>query len=117
MRIVIDLDGTLCELRQSHMTYSELEPLPGAIEGVKQLKNQGHEIIIHTARNMKTQHGNVGKVIANVGKQTLDWLDRYEIPYDEVVFGKPYGEVYIDDLALSFKNWPDALTWIKEIQV
>lgn len=32
MRIVIDLDGTLCELRKEHMTYLELKPLPGAIE-------------------------------------------------------------------------------------
>lgn len=63
---------------------------------------------------MKTQAGNVGKVTANVGKQTIQWLDQHSIPYDEIVFGKPYGQVYIDDLAISFKSWPETLSNVRE---
>lgn len=105
MRIVIDLDGTICHLKQPHQSYGDLVPMAGAVSAIRQLKQSGHIIIIHTARNMKTQEGNVGKVLAHVGKITLDWLDRFDVPYDEIVFGKPYGDIYIDDLALPFDDW------------
>ena len=42
----------------------------------------------------------VGAVVADVGMVTLDWLKKHEIPHDEVCFGKPWGQFYIDDLAV-----------------
>ena len=53
-----------------------------------------------TARRMKTHKGNVGAVIADVGTITFQSLERYEIPYDEVFFGKPWADIYVDDLAV-----------------
>jgi len=107
MRIVIDLDGTICPIRKSGQTYSDLEPLPGAVEKIKNLKSAGNYIIISTARNMGTQEANLGKVMKNIGKITLDWLEKHEIAYDEIYFGKPNAEIYIDDRALRFENWND----------
>ncbi|UFJ42456.1 HAD hydrolase family protein [Brevibacillus humidisoli] len=114
MRIVIDLDGTICQLKGAGDTYETLAPVPGAVEAVKRLKQAGHEIVIHTARNMKTQRGKVTDVIASVGQVTLDWLDRHGVPYDEVVFGKPYGDVYIDDLAIRFCDWQETMAQLAE---
>ena len=37
------------------------------------------------------------------------WLERHGIEYDEIYFGKPNAEVYIDDRALRFSTW-DAIT-------
>ena len=107
MRIVVDLDGTICELKLPGQTYAEVLPKPGAVDALRGMKEQGHTIIIYTARHMKTCQGNVALVAARVGKITLDWLERYEVPYDEIIFGKPYGDVYIDDLALRFTGWAD----------
>lgn len=109
MRIVIDLDGTICTLKQPGQTYADVLPLPGAKQAICTLKQLGHEIIIYTARNMKTQDGNVGRVVHHIGKVTLDWLDKHGIPYDEIVFGKPYGDVYVDDLACTFDSWPSVM--------
>jgi capsule biosynthesis phosphatase len=105
MRIVIDLDGTICPIRQSNQKYSELIPLENAVEKINELKRDGHYIIISTARNMATCESNIGKVLKNVGKITLEWLDKYNIPYDEIFFGKQNADVYIDDRALRFENW------------
>ena len=105
LRIVIDLDGVICTLKKEGESYSEVAPLPGAIEKLKQLKKDGHYIIIHTARHMLTTENNMGLINKKIGKITLDWLEKYQIPYDEIYFGKPYGKVYIDDSAIVFKSW------------
>ncbi|WP_214483029.1 HAD hydrolase family protein [Bacillus sp. SM2101] len=107
MRIVIDLDGTICELKKANQSYQDVKPKEGAIEAIHNIRNKGHEIIIYTARNMKTCDGNLGKVNANIGKLTIDWLDFYNVPYDEIIFGKPYGDIYIDDLAITFRSWDE----------
>lgn len=105
MRIVIDLDGTICELKEPEQKYDSVKALPGAAERIRDLRSAGHYIIIYTARNMATCEGNVGRVLKNVGKITLDWLAEHNIEYDEIVFGKPNGDIYIDDRAIRFDHW------------
>lgn len=105
MRICIDLDGVICQLKKADQNYSNVLPVDGAIEKIKSLKESGHHIIIYTARHMKTCHGNTSLVIAKVGKITLEWLEKYQVPYDEILFGKPWADVYIDDNAMRFSNW------------
>lgn len=105
MRIVIDLDGTICHLKNENQTYDQVLPISGVKETLENWKKQGHTIIIQTARNMATQQSNVGKVMKNVGLITLNWLEKYEIPYDEIYFGKPNGHIYIDDRAFRFHSW------------
>ena len=50
---------------------------------------------------MKTHVGNEGKVLADIGKITFDTLDKFQIHYDEIYFGKPYADFYIDDKAIN----------------
>lgn len=100
-RICFDLDNTLVSFPKVKNDYTTVEPIEKNIAFLKYLKTFGNTIIIYTARKMKTCQGNVGKVLQNVGKITLDTLDKFEIPYDEIYFGKPYADVYIDDLALN----------------
>ena len=105
MRIIIDLDGTICPIKKSHQKYEDLEPFPKALEKLNELKNNGWYIIIQTARNMATQESNLGKVVKNIGKITLDWLAKHKVPYDEIYFGKPNGHIYLDDRAIRFSGW------------
>lgn len=107
MRIVIDLDGTICPIKNEGESYEDLIPYEGAREKIETLKDKGHYIIISTARNMGTQQSNLGKVLKNIGQITLNWLEKHSIYYDEIYFGKPNGNVYIDDRAMRFKSWDD----------
>lgn len=104
-RICIDLDGVICEVKKTTQTYADVALIPGAVERIRELRANGHYVIIHTARHMKTCDGNVAMVIKKIGKITLDWLEKHEIEYDEIMFGKPYAHIYIDDNAFLFKNW------------
>ena len=68
---------------------------------------------------MQTQGHNVGKVMKNVGKITLDWLDANGIYYDEIFFGKPNADITIDDRVVKFTDWnsmnkEDLITKAKE---
>ena len=105
MRICIDFDGVICELKKTNESYADVQPKYMAVDKLNELKANGHYIIIQTARHMKTCESNLGKVNARIAKQTLDWLEKYSIPYDEIYFGKPWAEVYIDDNAFRFQDW------------
>lgn len=108
LRICIDLDGTICDIRQEGQTYAEVKVKPGAAECIRALRQAGHTIVIQTARNMGSTGHNVGKALKNVGKITFDWLERNGIEYDEIFFGKPNADVMIDDRAFRFAdNWTD----------
>ena len=105
MRICIDLDGVICRIREQQEGYEGLEPVEGAVEKIRNLKKNGHYIIIYSARRMKTHDGNVGKATADIGKITLEWLESYGILYDEIILGKPWADIYIDDNAVRFEGW------------
>lgn len=99
-RFCFDLDLTLVTSSTTN-DYSTVEPIPEMINLLRNLKKHGHHIIIYTARRMRTHQGNIGLVIADVGLITLETLKRLDIPYDEIYFGKPQADFYIDDKAIN----------------
>jgi capsule biosynthesis phosphatase len=101
LRICFDFDNTLVSYPTIPGDYYSVEPIQRNINFLKLLKSLGHTIIIYTARRMKTHGGNVGRVVADISRVTLDTLDKFDIPYDEIYFGKPYANFYIDDLAVN----------------
>jgi len=101
--IVFDIDGTLCPIRRPEEDYADILPYHEMIELLREYKANGFYIILATARNMNTFQGNVGRIVAVTGKQLMQWLDRYEIPYDELHLGKPWpgkGGFYVDDKSI-----------------
>ena len=104
-RIVIDIDGTICTFKEEGQTYSDVIPLPGSVETIEELRKNGYYIILYTARHQKTCKGNEGKILARVGKKTIQWLEDNKIYYDEIHFTKPYADIYLDDKAMLFENW------------
>lgn len=106
MRICIDLDGTICEYKSVTGDYATVRPLPYSAQAIRDWRAQGHYIILNTARHMKTTNGNVGMVLARQAKTLFAWLDQHGIEYDEINFGKPHADLYLDDNAMRFDgNW------------
>lgn len=100
-RICFDLDNTLVTFPTIKNDYTSVKPIQKNIDFLKYLKRFGNTIIIYTARRMKTHNGNIGKINSDIGKITFETLDKFHIPYDEIYFGKPYADFYIDDLAIN----------------
>jgi len=101
LRICFDLDNTLVTYPTVPNDYSTVKPIKNMIDLLISLKQKGHEIIIYTARRMKTHHNNVGKVIKDIALITINTLEKFNIPYDELLFGKPIADIYIDDRAIN----------------
>lgn len=100
-RLIIDLDNTLTI--ESSNSYDLKEPNMATIEKVREYKLLGFEIVIHTARNMRTFERNIGEINVHTLPKILTWLDKHQVPYDEVIVGKPWcGDegFYVDDRAI-----------------
>lgn len=100
---IFDLDGTICPIKKKDEKYEDLIPFTEVVNKMRELKEQGFNILIFTSRNMKTYDGNLGLINANTAKIILEWLDKWNIPYDEIIYGKPWpGEngFYVDDRAI-----------------
>ena len=85
-----------------------MEPKNDMVEKLKQYKENGFYIILYTSRQMNTYSGNVGQIVKNTGKILFEWLEKHDIPYDEIHFGKPWCGVngfYIDDKAVRPKEF------------
>lgn len=101
LRICFDLDNTLVTYPEIPGDYSTVKPIKKMIDLLLFFKKQGHEIIIYTARRMETHKSNIGKVIKDIAMTTFVTLEKFGILYDEIIFGKPIADIYIDDRAMN----------------
>ena len=93
-KIAIDLDGTICEERQTFEKFLA-NPIKDSVETINKLHEENF-IIIFTARGW--QEYNITKA----------WLEKYNVKYDLLICGKPIYDIIIDDRAIAAKNnWKD----------
>lgn len=92
-----DIDGTLCA--QEKIDYSIAEPFASRIASVNSLFDDGHRIVLFTARGSRSG---------------IDWrdatilqLESWGIRYHELILGKPHADFYIDDKAIH----PEHFKW------
>ena len=83
----IDIDGTLCTNTEG--SYESAEPFLSRINFVNTLYEAGHTITLFTARGSTTG---------------IDWREITEtqlrlwgVRYHELLLGKPFAHVYVDD--------------------
>lgn len=100
LTFVVDIDGTLCPIKKNNEKYEELVPYKNILEKLRYYKKNGAKIILYTSRNMNSYNGNIGIINKNTAKILLAWLDKWDIPYDEIIYGKPWPGhkgFYVDD--------------------
>lgn len=97
----MDLDNTITQTENGD--YRNSKPLDGVIKKLREYKAQGFEIVISSSRNMRTYEGNVGKINVHTLPIIIDWLNKHNVPYDEIYVGKPWcghDGFYVDDRAV-----------------
>jgi|688.fasta_scaffold127254_1 capsule biosynthesis phosphatase len=105
-----DLDNTLVTRPIITGDYNTALPIYVNIKFLRSLYEDGHKIIIYSARRMRTFKSNLNLVKKNIEKLTISQLKAFKIPYHQLILGKPYAHFYIDDLSVnSYENLPFAL--------
>ena len=97
---VFDIDGTLCPIKKKEERYEDLIPYRNMVEKLRYYKDNGAKIVLFTSRNMNSYNGNIGVINKKTAKILLEWLERWDIPYDEIIYGKPWPGhkgFYVDD--------------------
>ena len=103
-----DLDNVLCKSFGNN--YNKSLPIKKNIEVLNILKKKGHYIKIFTSRYMGRNNENKKQAIKQGYKFTKKQLKNWNVTYDELIFGKPSYDIFIDDKNFSFKkNWPNEI--------
>lgn len=101
--LIVDIDGTLCDIKTPEQPYADLLPHQPMITRLREYRARGYRILLYTSRNMRTYDGNLGLINRHTAPVLFDWLARWDIPYDEILFGKPWPRkkgFMIDDRAI-----------------
>jgi hypothetical protein len=99
LNYVFDIDGTLCT--NTHGDYSKAVPFVERIQRVNDLFDQGNYIIVYTARGMGSSGNNAEIAKVKWESLTREQLSAWGVKYHLLLLGKPSGDLYIDDKAVS----------------
>ena len=100
---VFDIDGTLCPVKKEDENYEDLVPFSEIVKKMQYYKEHGAKIVLYTSRNMNSYNGNIGLINKHTAKILSEWLEKWKIPYDEIVYGKVWPGhkgFYIDDITV-----------------
>lgn len=99
MVYVFDIDGTICHTNGS--SYELSVPIQSRINYVNKLYEQGNKIYFLTARGMGRTDNNQQSAINELYEVTEEQLNKWGVKYHKLFLGKPAGDFYIDDKAIS----------------
>lgn len=91
MKYYFDLDNTIC--KTINCDYENSIPIYERIEKIKELKQEGHSIFIWTERGTDSKQ--------NYTLLTVKQLETWGIKYDQLIFGKPNYDIYVDDKSIN----------------
>lgn len=108
-----DIDGVVFEISEGYKNYIVIKE---TFNFINKLKKEGNKIILYTARKMHTHSGCMGKINKDIVEETLYQLRINGIFYDEIYFGKPSADYYIDDKAINYYDLKEHLNMSQDSQ-
>tara|TARA_B100001093_G_scaffold519676_1_gene609796 strand:- start:2792 stop:3130 length:339 start_codon:yes stop_codon:yes gene_type:complete len=102
-KICFDLDGVICVTKNGN--YKTSKPKKEVINLINKLYDK-YYILIFTARYMGRSKESIRLAKKRGFKFTLRQLQKWNLKFHELKFGKPSYDLIIDDKSLGFKkNW------------
>lgn len=100
---VFDIDDTICN--NKNRDYENSEPITEVIDKINYLYDNGAKITLYTSRGMVSCNGDLEKIITKNSEVLKRWLNKNGVKYNELIFGKPLGDLYIDDKAMNVRDF------------
>lgn len=98
-KLIVDVDDTISV--HINRDYKNAIPKSDIIQKLNSLYDIGYYILYFTARGQISCNGDID-LINKTHRHTLEtWLLNNNVKYNELLFGKPLGQLYIDDKAIT----------------
>jgi len=94
-RYCFNVDGTICTKTRSE--YKKARPIQKIIDMINNLYEQGHIIVIYTARGQSSG--------VDWESFTIEQLKGWGVKFHEFYYGKPSADYYIDDKAVKISDF------------
>jgi dTDP-glucose 4,6-dehydratase len=113
-KIVVDIDGVIATLVENiilvddefeSLDYMSAEPIKYNIDFFNYLYDLGYEIVYFTARGSDTS--------VDWSNATEQQFKRWGVKYNELLFGKPSADYYIDDKFVAVEKLKKELNYVK----
>lgn len=100
--IVMDIDDTIsfADTYADPSIYSEARPNIPVIETMQKLSKEGYTFELFTSRGWISCNEDSEKAKEKYLQQIEEWMQKYNVPYSRIIFGKPFGIFYVDDKAI-----------------
>ncbi|MDD5948215.1 MAG: hypothetical protein PUC39_00540, partial [Lachnospiraceae bacterium] len=94
-RFVFDIDGVIAQFDET-LDYANSKPREEMVRVIQKLHAYGNSIVLHTARGYVTG--------MDWREVTEEQMKRFGVPYDELHFGKPNADYYVDDKMMDMEQ-------------
>lgn len=103
MIYVFDIDNTLCYTNDSN--YENSIPIKERIAKVNALYDEGHTILLQTARGMGRGGNSQAYAYESFYETTKQQVTGWGIKHHGLFLGKPAGDIYVDDKGCKDKDF------------
>lgn len=108
--VCFDFDGTICRQQKYGDGLIYEKPMPQAKKIIDRFKQKGFRIVVLTTRLNPKMGGDL-----KWKKWVIQhWLEKYEIPFDEITNNKPDADLYLDNKGFRFTGWSKIETSLKK---
>lgn len=97
MKIMVDIDDTICYHTDTSLNYANAKPYCERIQKINALYDEGNTIIYWTARGSMTG--------TNWFSITLKQLNEWGCRFHELRMGKPAYDLFIDDKNINSETY------------
>jgi len=104
--IAFDLDEVICFRPSGYdhlgpLKYDYCQPNPDVISLLNEFYEEGHRIVIYTARGMEYYKGDISQIYSGLYLKTFNQLESWGVKFHQLVMGKIQYDVLIDDKVLN----------------
>jgi len=96
--LCVDVDDTICFTE--NFDYTASTPNEPVIAKLREARTHGWRIVLYTARGQGRSGGRIELISADVFEEVRSFCERFDVPFDEIVVGKPLARWYVDDKAI-----------------
>ena len=104
--ICFDIDNVICVnskyKKKNLINYNKSKPIKKSVKIINKLYNLGYTVNIFTSRGMTRYNGDLRIINKKLKKLTISQLNKWNVKYHNLYFGKPYYDLFVDDKSLNF---------------